>query len=396
MIQLLALKRDLKVEIREKFSIIEKRIGDRDVLLKEVCNEVVILSTCNRIEIYFNSEKNRKQIIEEIFSKMGWSINFLENFFYCKGDEAINHLMEVACGFDSLILGEDQILGQIKAAYDTALKNKTSGSELKKLFQLVITCGKEFRSISMLNRIPVSSASIAVNKARQENLKRFMVFGFGDVGSLVCKYILSSDFDVLYIVVRNKAAVSIKDKRIKVLSFNEKNSYYDDVECMISCTSAPHPVIWEKELPYRKFTIFDLAVPRDVEETVYSRNNIDIYDIDQISMIDNNNRKKRKEIMVANRHIMSKYILEFYNWQKVQEIVPDIIKLKLYGESINKRRYETFKNKKATKDNDMLVNMLIKSTSNVYINRAIEVLKEEQLKGRGEDCLKLLRRIFQK
>lgn len=396
MIQLLGLKKDLKVEVREKFSIIEKRIEDKDILLKEVCHEVVILSTCNRTEIYFNSNKDKEQIINEIFYKLGWNSASLDNFFYYEGDEAINHLMEVSCGFDSLILGEDQILGQVKNAYNTALKAKTVESELKKLFQLVITCGKEFRTGAKLNRIPVSSASIAVNEGRKKNLKRFMVLGFGDVGSLVCKYILSGAFDILYIVVRNKVVVNIDDDRVRVVSFHEKNNYYEDVECMISCTSAPHPVIWENELPEKEFTIFDLAVPRDVEDSLYSRNNIEIYDIDQISIIDNDNKHKRKEIMIENRDIMDKYLLQFYNWEKLKEIVPDIIEMKKYGESIYKKRYESFKNKKTTKDNDLLAHTMIKSTSDAYINRAIEVLKEEQLKGRGEDCLKIIRKIFQK
>lgn len=394
MIQLLGLKKDLKVEIREKFSIIQKRIGEKNLLLSEICNEVVILSTCNRTEIYFNSDRYNEEIIDEIFDKLNWNKEFIENFFYYKEEKAISHLMNVVCGFDSLILGEDQILGQVKEAYNNALCNKTVKDELKRLFGLAVTCGKEFRNISKLNRIPVSSASIAVNTARRKKLKRFMLLGFGNVGTLVSKYILSGDFDILYIVVRNKEAVNISNEKVKVISFSERRNYYEDIECIISCTSAPHTVIWKKDLPNKDFVIFDLAVPRDVEKDVYRLHNVKTYDIDKISTIDSENKQKRKDIMIENKYIMKKYIKEFYDWRKVQGVVRDIIKIKEYGKNIYEKRYETFKHKKNTKDNEKLAHNLIKSTSDAYTNRAIEVLKEEQLKGCGEDCLRIIRKIF--
>ncbi|PJI08289.1 MULTISPECIES: glutamyl-tRNA reductase [Clostridium] len=394
MIQLLGLKKDLKVEVREKFSIIQKRIGEKNLLLSEICREVIILSTCNRTEIYFNSDKCNEEIINEIFDKLNWNKEFLEDFFYYKEETAIDHLMKVVCGFDSLILGEDQILGQVKDAYGTALKNKTVKDELKKLFGLAVTCGKEFRNISKLNSIPVSSASIAVNTAREKKIKRFMLLGFGNVGTLVSKYILSGEFDTLYIVVRNKSAVNIEDERVKVISFAERKNYYKYVDCIISCTSAPHTVVWKKELPNKDFEIFDLAVPRDVEEDVYKLKNVKVYDIDEISDIDSKNKQKRKDVMEQNDYIMKKYIEEFHDWRKVQDVVHDIIRIKEHGKNVYEKRYETFKHKKNTKDNEKLAHTLIKSTSDAYTNRAIEVLKEEQLKGCGEACLKIIRRIF--
>lgn len=394
MIQVLGLKKNLKIDIREKFSIIQKRIEEKTMLLGEVCSEVVIISTCNRTEIYFDSNKSVDGVIEDIFEKLNWDKNFKNSFFYYENELAVNHLMEVVCGFDSLILGEDQILGQVKEAYEIALKLGIIKSNLKKLFQLAITCGKEFRNKSKLNKIPVSSSSIAVNEARKNGCTSFMVLGFGNVGELVCKYILSGKFDVLYIVVRNTSVVNIADDRVKVISFHDRQNHYEEVDCIISCTSAPHPVIWKNELPDKNLEVFDLALPRDAEEAVYSMNNIKVYDIDTISSIDLYNREKRKNVMLENKRIIDKYIEEFYEWKKLQKVVNDIIKIKQSGEKVYKRRYETFKNKKNTKDNEKLANTLIKSTSDAYINRAIEVLKEEELKGSGEECLRIIRKIF--
>ncbi|KOF57053.1 MULTISPECIES: glutamyl-tRNA reductase [Clostridium] len=396
MIQVLGLKKELKIEIREKFSIIPKHVEEKSIILNEVCDEVVVISTCNRTEIYFNSLKNENEIIDRIFEKLNWNKNFIDNFFYYKDNDAIWHLMDVICGFDSLILGEDQILGQVKDAYKIAIKNKTVKSNLKKLFQLAVTLGKEFRDKTKLNRIPVSSASIAVSEARKNECKRFMVMGFGNIGQLVCKYILSGKFDVLYVVARNTSAINIKDDRIKIIPFHNRKIYYKDVECMISCTAAPHPVIWERELPNQKFIIFDLAVPRDAEDKLYDNVNINIFDIDKISLMDSYNKEKRKEVMFENRELIGKYVKEFLEWEKVQKVLEDIINIKQKGENVYKKRYQTFKNKRQTKDNEKLACTLLKSTSDAYVNKAIEVLKEEQLNGNGAECLRIIRKIFYK
>ncbi|MBC2580768.1 glutamyl-tRNA reductase [Clostridium sp. DJ247] len=394
MIQLIGLKSDVKLEIREKFSIIQKHVETYAKELREICDEVVILSTCNRTEIYFNSDHSDDKIIEKVFEKLKWDKKLTKYIFHYKGEKVAKYLMDVVCGFHSLILGEDQILGQIKDAYEISLQAKTITKDLQRLFQEAITCGKEFRTVSNLNRIPVSSSSISVSESRKRGLKRFMILGFGEVGQLTAKYIMSGAFEVLYIAVRNTDAVDIDDKRVKVIHFDEKIKYYNDVQCIISCTSAPHCVIKKDNLPEKPLLIFDLAVPRDVEEDVYKMKNVTVYNIDKVSSMDDENRKKRKEIMKNNRFILEKHINEFLNWQKIQDISPEIAKLKECGEKVYTKRYKTFKNKKNTKDAEKLAETLLKSTSDAYINRAIDVLKEEQLKGRAEDCMRIIQKIF--
>lgn len=395
MIQLIGLKSDVKLEIREKFSIIQKRCGDNLENLKKICDEVVIISTCNRTEIYFNSENDNESMIMDIFETLNWNKDLASYTFQYKGEKVVRHIMDVVCGFQSLILGEDQILGQVKDAYETALKVKSINKDLQRLFQLAITCGKEFRTKSSLYKIPVSSSSIAVSESRKHGASRFMLLGFGEVGKLTAKYILSGSFEILYIAVRNPKVVDIEDKRVKVISFDDRINYYADVHSIISCTSAPHCVIRKSNLPKNKsLLIFDLAVPRDVEEEVSDMSNVSVYDIDKVSSIDDENRKRRKEIMDGNRFIVNKYIGEFTEWQKIQDISPEIVELKKCGERVYRNRFKTFKNKMNTKDADKLAETLLKSTSDAFVNRAIDVLKEEQLKGRVDDCMKIIKRIF--
>lgn len=394
MIQLIGLKNEIKLEVREKFSIIQKRCENYVRSLHEVCDEVVIISTCNRTEIYFNSPYKDESIVEKIFDILNWDRNLIDYTFRYKGEKVVKYLMDVVCGFHSLILGEDQILGQVKESYEIALKAKAINKDLQRLFQTAITCGKEFRTESNLYKIPVSSSSIAVSESRKHKLKRFMILGFGEVGQLTSKYILSGAFQILYIAVRNPEVVDIQDERVKIIHFEEKGKYYKDVDCIISCTSAPHCVIKKDQLPKKPLFIFDLAMPRDVDEDVYYMENVTVYNIDKVSSIDDHNRKKRKKIMMENRYILDRYVEQFLDWQKIQDISPVIAELKKCGEVVYKKRYKTFKNKKYTKDNEKLAETLLKSTSDAFINRAIDVLKEEQLKGRVDDCMKIIQRIF--
>lgn len=391
--QVLGIRHDVEIEIREKLSIITKRIEDSLERLKEYCDEVVILSTCNRTEIYFKSEYENDDVIEKIFDSLNWYKELVKYTFYLKEDESIKHLMNVVCGFDSIIFGEEQILGQVRMAYDQAIKSKSVKSEFRRLFDTAISCGREFRDETRLYRFPVSSASIVVNEARKRGIKKFMILGFGGVGALVEKYITSNSFEKLYIASREENEEVVDDK-VEFIEFKKRSKYYSYVECVISATSAPHTVIEKSQVMGKKLLIFDLAVPRDVAEDVYDLESIEVYNIDNIDTIDDENHEKRKETMIKHKYIIDEFIKDFNDWKKIREITPEIIKIKSRGEEVSEKRYETFKNKSKTKNHKELAKTLINSTSNAYINRAIEVLKEEHLKGRGDECLEIIRKIF--
>ena len=393
MIQLIGLKHDVKIEIREKLSIIPKRQEKCLEALLNICEEAVILSTCNRTEIYFKSKD--EDIVERVFEALNWDKTLIKCVFNNKEEKAIQHLMEVVCGFDSLLLGEDQILGQVRDAYEAAKDSKAIKKELQRLFENAIACGKEFRTKSRISDIPVSSSSMVVKQAIDRGHKNFMLLGYGTVGELTSKYILEGKVDLLYIAVRDTQKVSIEDPRVKVIPFKDINKYYEEVDCVISCTSAPHTVVHLKELPNKYLLLFDLAVPRDIEETVSKNPLYEVYDIDMLQDIHDDNYKKREASMKDNRYIVDKAIKEYIDWKMTKELSPFIKKIKHNGEDIYKERLETFKHKKETKDNEKLAELLLKSTSDAYVNKAIEVLKEEHLKGRSKECVDIISRIFQ-
>lgn len=397
MIGLIGIRKNTPLEIREKFIIKAKKHEEylRE-LIKEL-KEVVILATCNRTEIYFNASLSEEELLKKIFKTFNWSNKYKEYIFITSNEDVYRHLFEVCCGFHSKILGEDQILGQVRDSYDISIKSKAVSLELHRLFQEAITCGKRFRKEAKLFEIPVSSASIVVSEAINHKCTRFMVLGYGEIGQLIIKYLLSHKVDIIYLVVRNsKIQDEMHDKRVKVISFEEKNRYIDESQCIIGCTSAPHPVVTKKDINEEgnKLIIYDLSVPRDVEKEVVSLERTEVYNIDTISRIDDKNKKLRKEKMDENKYIMFKYLREYGEWLRLRSIAPIIKDLKNLGNDVYEKRSKTFIHKSNNEKDIMLANRLIKSTSDFYINRAIEVIKKETLKGCGEEWIKMIEKIF--
>jgi glutamyl-tRNA reductase len=396
-IGLIGIRKNTPLEIRERFIIQSKKHEEYiKELLKEM-KEVVILATCNRTEIYFNASFNEEELLKKIFDILNWDYDYKQYIFITTCQDVYRHLFEVCAGFHSKILGEDQILGQVRGAYEQALNTKAVSLELHRLFQEAITCGKRFRKEAKLFEIPVSSASIVVNKAISHGCTKFMIFGYGEVGKVTMKYLLSHGAKLIYLVVRNnKIKDEIYDERVNVIGFEEKNKYIDEVECLIGCTSAPHAVVKKEDINEdgNKLIIYDLSVPRDVEKEVALLDRTEVYNIDTISNIDDKNKILRKEKMEENKYIMTKYLKEYEDWLNLRHISIEIKRLKILGNEVSKKRIQTFSHKSDNEKDIELANKLIKSTSDFYINRAIEVMKEETLKGCGEECMKIIEKIF--
>lgn len=399
MIQLLGIKKNTGVEIREKLSLSPKKKKEYTKKLLDYFDEVVILSTCNRTEIYYKGSLKGEESQCKIFEVLEWDIYLKENCFYLEEIDTVKHLMEVVCGFHSKILGEDQILGQIKEAYFLSIEAEAINNELQRLFQEAITCGKKFRTEGKLYEIPVSSASISVSEAMKYKAKKIMVIGYGEVGKLVLKYALSNDIEELNLVVRNADKITdISDNRVKIMKYEDARKIINDMDCVISCTSAPHLIIEKKHINEvgKEIVIFDLAMPRDIDERINEYSRVKLYDIDKISAIDDENKNLRKEKMLEVKIIIKEHIDNYLKWKNLREVSDIIRNMKKDSAKVIKEREKTLQNKLNNEKHIEIAETLIKSTSDYYVNRAIEVLKEEQLKGQGKECVKILEKIFLK
>jgi len=397
MIAMVGIKKDTAIDIREKFAINE---NNKEKIYKSLLSkfkEIVILNTCNRTEIYLNYISEDVDIIKEVTRSLEWEAQLLPFIFIIEASCAYKHLCEVVCGYHSKLIGEDQILGQIKDAYAYALKVNEEKGELLRLFQQAITCGKEFKKEAKLYEIPVSTSSIVVNKTVKEDFKNIMVIGHGEVGSRIIKSFISHKRDNIYLVVRNTESVQyLKESGIKIIDIKEKNKYINEMDCIISCTSAQYLVVLKEEiievgLP---LTIFDMSVPRDVEKDIARFERVKVYNIDEISKIDDYNRILRVARMKAHRYIIDNYIGQFEEWLRLRQLTPVIRQLKNRGIEVYTGRSVAFQHKIRDIHAIEVMDTLLKSVSDAYVNRAIEVLKEETLEGDREEALRIIKKIF--
>ena len=396
MIGLIGIRKNVDIKIREVLAVSLKRQGVVLDELKELFEEVVVISTCNRTEIYFST--NQQEInMREVFGILDWDYSLLDYTFLSKDKDAVKHLLEVVCGFHSKILGEDQILGQIKDAYELSLEKKAVSSKLLRLFEDAISCGKKFRTESKLYKIPVSASSVAVSKAIELGAKNIMVIGYGTIGSLVVKYILGNNIDNLFIVVREKSKVSdINDERVKVLDFKEYRNIINNMDSVISCTSAPHIIIKDSDIEPQgeNIVLIDIALPRDIDEKLINNKRVTLFDIDTIGKLDTYNKHLRNDKMNEYKFLIRDHLDNFMKWLEIRDISCYIKELKKSGNEVIESRVKSFEHKCKEEEDVELAKTLIKSTSDYYINRAIKVLKEEKLKGCEEECMTILKRIF--
>ena len=321
------------LNIREKVHFTKKKKLECYNFIKEneILSEAIILSTCNRSEIYGVINKNDKlqdflKIFEVIFHLLPEEIE--KNIELKEGDEAVTHIFEVTGGFKSMVIGEDQILGQVKDSYFEALELKTSGKFLNKLFLSAITFGKKFRSCSGISDIPTSVSSIGVkllkNKMKSLEGKKALVVGLGEMNQIIMKYLLNESMDKIYIANRTLREIDSFTDVVELIPFEDRYKVINEVDVIISCTSAPHFVIKEVEFSKnysgRQLCILDLAMPRDVEPSLAKINGVEIVVIDDLKELSDESLNERVLLMNGCGELMEHEMDKFYKWREISLI----------------------------------------------------------------------------
>lgn len=329
--------------------------------------EVVGLSTCNRTEWYVVGPKNPAHLnclrsLLNIFARSDIWHN-LEITYVLKREEAAKHLFGVASGLDSQILGEPQILGQVKDAFTRATEADTTGTILNNLFQTAFHAGKRVRSETDLGAGAVSVSSAAVELANKifSDLSRrsALLIGAGETGELAARHLKSRDIKTLYITNRTyeKSEALANELDGHALPFDSYHQKIGDVDIIISATNSPDYTVTAETvksiLPtrhHRPLFLIDIAVPRDIDPALNKLDNVFVNDIDDLNTIVNKNLDlRREEIPVANK-IIAEEINRFTDWLKTLEVKPIIASLHRKFEEL--RQQELEKNRKHFKKED--------------------------------------------
>ncbi len=329
------------IGLREKISFSKKRIGDALDFLQATTSlkEAVILSTCNRVEIYASTDCAEDGIdeIKNFFSRF-YEINEKTLFPYLyiyRDRSAVRHLFRVSSGLDSLIVGESQIMGQVRAALYESERSGFAGYSLNKIFDSAVLTAKKAHSLTGISKGKVSIGSVAVDfikeKSRTLSGKNILIIGVGKVTGLVLKYLEKEGRNVVFLSNRTfeKARFLADQIGAKAVRFDNLKEYLTKADIVITATESPHFII-KKSILDRRFTIhdsrttdkrlliIDLALPRDVDPEIREIDSVELFGLEDLgAVIDKNRDRKRIEAGKAEQIIE---IEVGRTWQEILEL----------------------------------------------------------------------------
>lgn len=328
------------LELRERLAFssteLKNRLDPGD--LPGGVDELVILSTCNRTEIYVCGEDSvslRSSLEGMLSAKRGEAVSFEDKNYYTFGEAmAARHLFRVAAGLDSMVLGEAQILGQVREAYRLAQEGRTAGRVLSRLFQQAVRTGKRARTETAISIGAVSVSSVAVDLARKIfgklDGRQALVLGAGETSELTLSLLV--DQGVESVLVANRTYRRAVELALKyhgtAVNYDELYDYLPQADIVISSTSAPHFILdverSGRSLAERKRPIFliDLAVPRDIDPRLAEYESCFLYNIDDLQNVVQANVQERCSQVGLVEEIVEAECLEFMNWCESLAMTP--------------------------------------------------------------------------
>ncbi len=324
--------RTTPVEVREKVAFPESQVpvAVREVLDLPGFSESVVLSTCNRVELYAahhlaDSVAAQAALRDHLVRRFELAPDQAEALVtYGLGStETARHLFRVVSGLDSMVLGETEIFGQVKAAYKTAHEAGSTGRTLNKLFQRAFATGKKVRNDTSIQRGSTSVGSVAVDLAEKiHDLRecRVMLIGAGEMSRTCAQSLLSRGAKSIIVSNRNyeRAVELAEEMKGSAIKFDEWEASMHEVDVIISSTSAPHFVIHPEQIRqvmrkrrWEPLLIIDIAVPRDVDPRVNEIEGVYLYDIDALQAIADEGRRERERQLAACEKIIEDQLDKF-------------------------------------------------------------------------------------
>ncbi len=311
--------------------------------------ECVVIATCNRTEIYtYSSVKDSEREIFEWIRKMlartvgtAHDISGVLRFYYGPGAE--HHLFEVACGLDSMVIGEDQILGQVKNAHQQAMAQHMCGTYLNAFFRYAVTAAKKVKTDTRLSKTPVSTASVCIKAAqdyvgRLEHKKVLLIGATGKIGGIVAKNLMSDYKPQLYVTARGAGKVRQirEDHRgytYTEIPYERRYDFIGEMDVVISATASPHYTLTREKVskcitPGKRMAFMDLAVPPDIESSIGELPGVGCFNIDDFAKTARENNEKKLREAGAAKTILETYETEFKKWMLFQQALPDIRRVK--------------------------------------------------------------------
>ena len=403
------------VAVRERVAIAEQELATcLDQFRDPVIDEVVILSTCNRVEFYLQAaqaEPSVERCIEFMATYHALPASALAAYLYQWHDaDAVRHLFRVAASLDSMVVGEPQILGQVKTAYLVASEAGRTGSVLHQLFTRALNVAKAVRSETGIgdHAVSVSYAAVELAKKIFERLEErtAMVVGAGETSELAARHLIRQGVATVFVANRTqeraeKLAQLLHAKAIAWDAFPEHLVHTDIV---LSSTSAPQPIITKamvhdvmRARRGKPMFFIDIAVPRDIEPAVNTLADVFLYDIDDLEhVVEANRRERQREALVAE-DLIWREVRHFQQWLAALDVVPTIVALRQRAERVRQEELDKALAKLGPlgERERRAIEALTVGIVNKLLHAPTVNLKRASRDGPVRDAVQLLQRLFE-
>ena len=403
------------IEIREKLAVAPAQLP---ALLKRFKNEagaaieqLVLLSTCNRTEIYAQAAdplQAQQFLIRELHEYA--RVRRLEDHLYCfEKEKAIRHLFQVAAGLDSMVKGENEILAQVKEAYRTAHAGGFTAKLLNVLFQRSLFVGKRVRTETGLSAGSSSVGSVAVAMAQRIfgslSERTVMILGAGHLAEATARYLLSQKTRSIWVAnrTRERAEELARQFKGRALSLEEGLEAMRETDIVICSAAAPEAVVTPERVALvmsqrrgRSLFFIDIAVPRNVDPGVNKLDGLFVYDVDDLQSVASNNSAERKKEAERAEKIVEAEVDRFAVRMKSLHLVPTIVSLQEYCETIRQAEIDRIRGRlgSVTPEQEAAIEAMTRGIINKLLHTPITTLKSSAAEPEAATIQEMVRKLF--
>jgi glutamyl-tRNA reductase len=403
------------VAVRERLTFADQTLAEPLARLHNpVVEEVVLLSTCNRVEFYLqgpDAEAGARYCIDFLATYHALpEAHFVPHLYQLYDAEAVQHLFRVASSLDSMVLGEPQILGQVKAAYFAARAAHRTGVVLTQLFERALNVAKMVRSATGISDHAVSVSYAAVELAKKifERLheRTAMVLGAGETSELAARHLIRQGVTRLFVANRSpqRAERLAQELLAKAIPWEEFAEYLVQTDIVLSSTSAPHPIIQKamvqevmRARKHRPMFFIDIAVPRDIDPSINMLENVFLYNIDDLENVVEANRRERQQEALVAEELVCREVRHFQQWLAARDAVPTIVALRQWAETIRLEELDKALARLGPLEERQrrAIEVLTVGLVNKFLHVPTVNLKRSSREGQGRDYVQLVRHLFE-
>ena len=405
------------VEVREKLSIPEPQLESAiaDLVSYPHIAEAAILSTCNRLEIYIvtpETEQGLREVTQFLSEHSNLPLHSLrQHLFMLLHSDAVMHLMRVAAGLDSLVLGEGQILAQVKNTHNLGQKYNGIKLILNRLFKEAIEAGKRVRTKTSIGTgaVSISSAAVELAQIKVQNLaaSRVTIIGAGKMSRLLVKHLVAKGADQITILNRSRPraeelATEFKQAELLIYPISEMMSVLAMSDLVFTSTAATEPLIDRAKLevalePNRPLMLFDISVPRNVHGDVNELDNVQAFNVDDLKAVVAQNHESRRKMAMEAEKLLDEHVEAFDIWWRSLETVSTISCLRNKVEAIREQELEKALSRLGSEfaeKHQEVIEALTRGIVNKILHDPMVQLRSQQDIEARKRCMQALQMLF--